>query len=449
MKRTFFAALVAAGLLAIGTARAGAHFLFIRITPPAEAGRAAEVYFSERVAAGDPRFIGKVAHTSLKAQTAPGEFKPLAVNKAADRLRAHLPSQGALAVAGFCEYGVLARPGETPFLLRYYPKALAGTPDELNRLTADDDCPFEIMAQLGRDDVKLTALADGRPIPSAQFHIVDSSLAEEELPADDEGHATWRPTTPGDYSIYVKRVLAKPGEHEGQHFDEIREFATLWLAWQPAAGRADPQAVKLFEDAVAARALWKHFPGFRAKVTGSIDGRGFDGHVTLHADGHAELTSDDEATASWVEEQLGSIAMHRAAANRASGESTPRLWYGDTDDEDHPLGRLLTFDGGRFASSYRVKDRQITVVNRALGDENMTITVLDNEINAEGRFLPRSYTVQYWDEATGRLLRSEAVKERWRRVGDFDLPVEHTVVRSSDAGQAVRSFTLSDHELLR
>jgi hypothetical protein len=41
------------------------------------------------------------------------------------------------------------------------------------------------------------------------------------------------------------------------------------------------------------------------------------------------------------------------------------------------------------------------------------------------------------------------VKERWRRVGDFDLPVEHTVVRSSDASQPVRSFTLSEHELLR
>lgn len=446
MKYTFFVALVAAGLLAIAPATAGAHFLFIRIMPPAEAGRNAEVYFSERAAAGDPRFIDKVAHTSLKAQTAPSEFKPLAVNKAADRLRAHLPSQGTLAVAGFCEYGVLARPGESPFLLRYYPKALAGLPDELNRLKADGDCAFEIMAQIRGDDVELTALADGRPVPRAQFHIVDSSLTEEYLAADDEGHAAWRPDTPGDYSIYVKRVLATPGEHEGQQFDEIREFATLWLNWQPAAGRADPQAAKLFEEAVAARAQWKRFPGFRAKITGSIDGRGFDGRVTLHADGRAELTSDDEATAPWVEEQLGSIAMHRAAANRDPGEA-PRLWFGDVDDEDHPLGRLLIFDGGRFASSYRVKDRQITVVNRALGDENMTITVLDNEINAEGRFLPRCYTVQYWDEATGRLLRSEAVKERWRRLGDFDLPVEHTVVRSSDAGQPVRSFTLSDHEL--
>jgi hypothetical protein len=449
MTYKFFATLLVAALLALGTARANAHFLFIRITPPAEGGRAAEVYFSERAAAGDPRFIAKVAHTSLKAQMAPGEFKPLAVTKAADRLRAHLPSQGVLAVSGFCEYGVLARAGETPFLLRYYPKALAGTPDELNRLKADGDAAFEIVPKLRRDDVELVALAGGRPLPRAQFHIVDSSLAEEELLADDDGHATWKPSAVGAYSIYVKRVLGKSGEQDGKHFDEIREFATLWLTWQPTPAAADPQAVKLFEDAVAARATWRRFPGFRAKITGSIDDRGFEGHVTLRADGSAELTSDDDATVSWVEEQLGSIAMHRAEATRASGESPARLWFGDPDDADHPLGRLLIFEGGRFASSYRVKDRQITVVNRALGDENMTITVLDNEVNAEGQFLPRGYIAHYWDETMGRLLRSEAVKERWRRVGDFDLPVEHTVVRSSDAGQPVRSFTLSEHELLR
>lgn len=38
-------------LLAAAPGPARAHFLFIRITPPAEGGRAAEVYFSERATA--------------------------------------------------------------------------------------------------------------------------------------------------------------------------------------------------------------------------------------------------------------------------------------------------------------------------------------------------------------------------------------------------------------
>ena len=118
------------------------------------------------------------------------------------------------------------------------------------------------------------------------------------------------------------------------------------------------------------------------------------------------------------------------------------------DEDDHPLGRLLTFVGGHFASSYRVKDRQISVVNRHIGKRNMTITVLDNDKNPEGRFLPRSYLVQYWDDATGTLDHVESVQERWQRFRSWDLPTLHTVTAASDAGFSVRSVTLSEHRLL-
>jgi hypothetical protein len=78
----------------------------------------------------------------------------------------------------------------------------------------------------------------------------------------------------------------------------------------------------------------------------------------------------------------------------------------------------------------------------------MTITTLENERNPEGRYLPRSYVVRYWDVDAGRLLRAEAVQNSWRRVGKWDLPVTHLVTVASDAGLSVRSFTLSKHELL-
>src|SRR3954471_10404324 len=98
--------------------QAKAHFLFVRILPPAEAGRAAEVYFSELAEAGDPRFIDKIAHTRLWLQAEPGRFQPLQVHQATDRLRAFLPASGSVAVVGVCEYGVLARKTGS-FLLRH------------------------------------------------------------------------------------------------------------------------------------------------------------------------------------------------------------------------------------------------------------------------------------------------------------------------------------------
>ena len=115
--------------------------------------------------------------------------------------------------------------------------------------------------------------------------------------------------------------------------------------------------------------------------------------------------------------------------------------------EDHPLGRLLEFDGGHFASSYRVKGREITVVNRLIDGKNMTITVLDNFKNAEGLLLPHCYCVQYWDEATGKLDRTEAVQDQWIREGKWDLPAAHTVSTSSAGGFTVSSFQLREHRL--
>src|SRR5437899_9575435 len=146
--RTCRLLLLSVVLLALSSTAARAHFLFIHIGPPAEAGRAAEVYFSELAEAGDPRFIDKIAGTQLWIQKAPGQWQPLKVQKLADRLRAQVPMSGSIAVAGTCPYGVLARPKQTPFLLRYHPKAIAGSPEELNRMKPFGKTPLEIVATI-------------------------------------------------------------------------------------------------------------------------------------------------------------------------------------------------------------------------------------------------------------------------------------------------------------
>src|SRR5438034_9549207 len=101
----------------LGHGPAQAHFLFVRIGPLAEAGRAAEVYFSEQAEAGDSRFIDKIAHTQLWLQASPGKFEPLKVHKGTDRLRAVLPVTGSVTVVGRCQYGVLTPADKPPFLL--------------------------------------------------------------------------------------------------------------------------------------------------------------------------------------------------------------------------------------------------------------------------------------------------------------------------------------------
>lgn len=433
--------------------QAHAHFLFVRVLPPAEGGRAAEVYFSELAEAGDPRFVDKIAHTQLWLQTTPGKFEPLKVHKAPDRLRAWLPYAGSVVVAGECRYGVLARPKQTPFLLRHYPKAIAGSPEQLNKMEPHGKLPLEIVAAIDGDRVRLTALRNGKPVPKVEFITIDAQLKNDKLTADDEGKAAWKPPAPGNYSVYTRYTAKEAGELEGTKYEEIRDFATIAFTWPLERTDADPAAVALFEEALAARAQWKDFPGFSAAIKGSLDGRLCQGTVDIDAKGKVSFADVDpsqaEAVAPWVVEQLESIVLHRQARAAASKDRPkPVLRFAEFKD-DHPLGRLLIFDGGKFASSYRVKDKQIMVVNRHAGKENMTITVLDNERNADGLFLPHSYTVQYWDASTGELKRTETIQDRWQRVGSWDLPAQHTVSTATAAGLSVRSFTLSKHELLK
>jgi hypothetical protein len=441
------AVLVSLVVMGVSIVPARAHFLFVRIMPPAEGGRPAEVYFSELAEAGDPRFIDKIAQTQLWVQTVPGKFESLQVHKATDRLRAFLPGTGSLMVVGNCPYGVLARSKQPAFLLRHFPKAIAGIPEELGKLTPHGKLPLEIAITIEGDRLHFVALRDGKPMPQAEFITVDAELNNEKIAAGTDGKGTWKPPRPGNYAVYTRDTRKESGEFNGKKYDEIRDFATIAFRW-PLVPSADSAAISLFEEAIAARASWHDFPGFTAQVAGNLDGRRFAGTVSIDARGSVAFSDNDssreESVSPWVVEQLESIVLHRLA--RPAGKSRPALWFGE-DRADHPLGRLLVFDGGKFASSYRVKDKQIMVVNRSTGRENMTIIIQENVATPEGKFLPRCYSVQYWDAASGALKRTETVHDRWARVGSWDLPAAHTVTTASSAGVSICTMTLSRHEL--
>lgn len=227
---------VAVVAVLVCTARdAQAHFLFIRLHSPTANGGQVEVFFSEHATAGDPKFVEKIAHTKLWLQKSPGEFTPLDVRKATDRLTATVPAGQAASVIGECEYGVLTR--DNSFLLRYYPKAVSGDPQQVNLLKARDKTPLEIVPRFEEGGVKLVALHHGKPLPGITFTTVDDDLANEELKADDAGSVTWKPKKPGYYCVYVRANTKQSGTAGGKPYDEIREFATLAFPWPLVGGK--------------------------------------------------------------------------------------------------------------------------------------------------------------------------------------------------------------------
>lgn len=209
-------------------------------------------------------------------------------------------------------------------------------------------------------------------------------------------------------------------------------FLVLALALPATASdkKPDPAATKLLAEARAARAAWHNFPGFTADLTVNRDGKAHKGKVEVSAQGKVEVTLEDSALQASVRREIASLVGHRLPV-----EYTKPTQCAFSDEvADHPLGRAITVLDDELHSSYRIRDKQIIEVNRAMKDVRFTITVLDNLVTREKQFLPSAYVVNTWDLKTKALVNSVAHHHTWTRQGAFDLPVTLLTVRAT-AGQ--------------
>jgi hypothetical protein len=218
----------------------------------------------------------------------------------------------------------------------------------------------------------------------------------------------------------------------------------------PADAKADPAATRLLADARAARANWTAFPGFTADVEVNLDGHTSRARVEVKADGKLTLDAAgpplDRQAENWVRHELGSVVGHRL--DSGTDLETPCAFADE--DADHPLGRAIRVLNDEFHSSYRIRDRQIIVVNRQMPQQGVrfTITVLENRLNDEKHYLPVSFVVNSWDLKSNTLTSSEAHHQTWQRVGKFDLPESITVVTATGDKQEARNLKLANCKLL-
>jgi hypothetical protein len=208
---------------------------------------------------------------------------------------------------------------------------------------------------------------------------------------------------------------------------------------------ADPEATRLLADARAARARWDSFPGFTADLEVNLDGQVARGTVRVNAKGKVALDLADPAAQAWAKPMLASVVGHRL--DGGDGAQTPCAFLDE--NTTHPLGRALRVLNDEFHSSYRIRDRQVLVVNRQMKDSRFSIAVLENVQNEEKQFLPACFVVNSWNLKADSLRSSETHHQTWRRVGRFDLPLA-TIVVTAEAGKSqARSLKLTNHQLLR
>jgi hypothetical protein len=118
----------------------------------------------------------------------------------------------------------------------------------------------------------------------------------------------------------------------------------------------------------------------------------------------------------------------------------------------HPLGRLVRLLRDKFHSSYRIRGRQLTVVNRDMPEQGIrfTITVLLQRFNKDKQWLPINFVVSTWDLKSKALHSSESHHQTWTRVGKYDLPDLTLIVTSGGEDKfEARSIKVTNHQLAK
>lgn len=211
------------------------------------------------------------------------------------------------------------------------------------------------------------------------------------------------------------------------------------------ADAGEPDAERLMVRAHQARAVWEDFPGFSADVMVCTNGTVIDGEMTVTEDGDMKLKLPDSPRTEWAKRRLQSLVDHRLPRE---GERRFDVSFAD-EVTTHPLGRLIQFHDDDLHSVYRIRDDVITEVHRTMGPTRFTITVFDVFRNADGKHLPKSYSVNWWDVETGNLKACDMVRNEWVRIGRWDLPARLLSARNEDDGRRhVGEVVFRNHRLL-
>ncbi len=454
-------------VLAVCALPAQAHFIWIVPLKGAEAPGAL-VIFSDDLEPDANVPIKKIEQTEVFLLGSDGKVTPLkkAAVEGKNAYRVTAPGKGPEVIAGVLRYGVIQRGKAEPFRLTYHAKALVGA--TLQQAPAQfwqpsKHLPLDIVLLEGKS--KARVLWQGQPVAGAEVELIVPGKKESvERTTDKDGTvALEKPAAAGVYAIRAQHVEAKGGEEGGKKYKESRSYTTLTFAVRAAGGggagaqaraggakgpAADPVATKLLREARAARATWKDFPGFVADLEVNHGGKTVKGKLEVSATGKVKVDLSDPDLKAWAQRQLRSAVDHRL--DSSAERDTPCAFVDD--NAGHPLGRAIKVLNDELHSGYRIRDRQIIEVNRQMPDFRFTITVLENHVTSEKKFLPVSYVVNTWDLKTGALRSSAAFHDSWQRVGAFDLPATVLVVTATGTAPSAldaRTIRLSNHKLLR
>lgn len=210
------------------------------------------------------------------------------------------------------------------------------------------------------------------------------------------------------------------------------------LAQTAETKKADPEAWNLLK---STRETSKNFPANFAGVTTDVvlndNGKVAKGTLNYEVGktGELKIESLDEETKSWLNEQAMSVIAHRRGGDFAKGDGRHPITFGE--DDNSPAGRRVVLNDS-MKSSYRVRNGQVVEVDRTMADSHFVITVLETTKTPDGKFLPRHFTVTYFDAKSGALKRTETFTDEYKQVEGVWFPASRRVVRAENGKVATR-----------
>ncbi len=438
------------GSLAV-SASVQAHFLWLDLRGGADKSQA-RLYFSEEPEPGEPHLIAKAAKTKVWLRGADGKSTSVSLAAAEGDEAALVASCNAAGASleGHWDYGVFAH-GPAPTLLHYYAKGLGSDWTDSAATARAEKLKLDIVPTLEGSKLAVQVLFEGQPVADAEVQFVDPDGKHHELKADREGRASVT-ASPGAWGVLTSKVEAdKGGEREGKKFDNTSHYATLTLDVPGTVLTAEktPGTDSSAHDALVrareGRAIWYEFPGFTANINVISGDESLAGTIEIDADGVVSVELPQGKLADWVEEQLNSMVQHRMPDGEVSQGDITFV----EEKIPHPLGRKIDLGDDSSESVYRIKDDVILEVNRSAGPTmRFTISVLEIERNKENKYLPRSFTMNFFDAKSGDLRTSLAYFNSWQRVGSFDLPKQIIEIDAHKGGATAKQLDFTNCKLL-
>jgi len=209
----------------------------------------------------------------------------------------------------------------------------------------------------------------------------------------------------------------------------------------------DPKARELLRRAFENTYRWtKEFKGFSADLTVVDNGKSFSGKVTVQTPQEVNLSLPDEALQTWAQGQIGMMAVHRGPRQFEESDGRYVLTLGEEDP--NPLGQLLLIHGDGLKSRYRIKNGQITQINRSMGPVRFTINVEDSLKTPTGKHLTTRYTVYYFNPQDQTLKQVESYTDQHAIIDTLYLPGKRRIIFSDGGEVKVKTMEFEGHGFL-